>query len=105
VSGTNSIARGSVSVICVEPWTGRSGASRRISRARPRSCTITASAPPSAMAVTKRAISGSSSEKINVLQVTYPRTLRACRKSMTLGSSSSVKFVARWRALKFERPK
>ena len=36
---------------------------------------------------------GSSSEKISVLNVTYPLTLWPCRYSMTSGSSSTRKFV------------
>ena len=44
---TNAMPRGSVSVICVEAWTCSVGAMRRMSRTRPRSCTMTASTPHS----------------------------------------------------------
>ena len=43
--------RGSVSVICVEPWIGSVGAIRfGPARANPKSCTMTASAPAAAIA-------------------------------------------------------
>ena len=42
--------RGSVRVICVEPWTCSAGHIRLMSRASPRSCTMIASAPASAIA-------------------------------------------------------
>ena len=75
------------------------GATAPISRATPRSCTISASTPARAQASMNFTASASSSEKISVLNVTYPRTLWPCRYSITSGSSSSAKFVARCRAL------
>ena len=62
-------AAGSVSVICVEPWMGSAGQSVWRSRAMPRSWTMTASTPASAMAARYSTAAGSSSEKIRVLKV------------------------------------
>ena len=52
---------------------------RRASLAMPKSCTMMASAPASAMLASARAASASSWSNTSVLKVTYPRTPRRCR--------------------------
>eukprot|EP00982_Pelagococcus_subviridis_P007108 30453-Pelagococcus_subviridis.AAC.4 len=42
-SRANSAPSGDVTLICVEPWIERLGATRRTSETRPMSCTMTAS--------------------------------------------------------------
>ena len=70
------------------------GASAAISRARPRSCTITASTRAAAMARTNSTACGNSSEKISVLNVDVPADAVVVQVlASSRGSSSSVKFV------------
>ena len=56
--------------IWVEAWISRSGVIARISRASPRSCTITASTPAAASSRTVASRSASSPGKTSVFSVT-----------------------------------
>src|ERR1019366_763518 len=80
-----------VTLICVLPWTSRSGAICFAMRATPTSWTMRASAPAVAISASARAASSSSWLKTSVLKVMYPLTPRRCRVAIASGSSSSEK--------------
>ena len=82
-----------------------SGASARARSTSPVSCTMSASTPARLHRSTSSAASSSSPVKMSVFMATKAFTPCRWQKATTSGSSASVKFSARSRALKRGSPK